>query len=681
VQVIDANLQRRAARALEGVAECDVYLEKSNMRISFGLTLLLCAGAAGAQTPDGRKTFETHCGACHGVDGNGGEFAGSILARIRAMSDAQIESTIRTGVPGRGMPPVPLTNDEIRVVLAHLRTLRAPDSERRDRSRQITTTTGTRLEGVVTDEGIDDLQIRTPDERIHLMRRSGERFREVTSQSDWPAYDGGFTGNRYTTLRQIDKTNVSRLVSRWIFAMDDATGLQTTPVVVNGIMYVTTANQCYALDAGSGRKIWRFQRPRSKALVGNASGGINRGVAVDGDRVFMETDNAHLLALNRFTGALLWDIEMANASQNYSATAAPLAIAGLIVAGTAGGDGGARGFLAAYDPATGQERWRFWTTPAPGEPGSDTWQGRAIEHPGGATWMSGSYDADLGLVYWQTGNPGPDMNGDERLGDNLYTSSVIALDVKTGKLRWYYQFTPHNVWDWDAQQPLTLVDAEWDGHQRKLLLQANRNGFFYVLDRTDGKLLLASPFVEKLTWAKKIGADGRPVLNPNQIPTERGVRVCPSLIGAANWWSNAYDPATGLFYVSALESCAIFSKRDTEWEAGKGFGGGGTREAAEDPPKKYLRALDVHTGRIAWQLPEIGPGTTRGGVLATAGGITFFCADGSEFAAVDSATGKLLWRFPANHFWRASPMTYVFDEKQYVAVASGANILAFGLPD
>jgi alcohol dehydrogenase (cytochrome c) len=650
------------------------------MRVPFGLSLLLAATAS-AQTPDGGKVFEARCGACHGVDGNGGEFAGSILARLRAMDEAQIESTIRTGVPGRGMPPVALTDDELRAVLAHLATLRAASANRPERKRQITTTTGAQLDGVVTGEGIDDLQIRTADSKIHLMRRSGEHFREVTSQTDWPAYDGGFGGNRYTALRQIDKTNVSRLVPRWIFAMDDATGLQTTPVVVNGVMYVTAPNRCYALDAGSGRQIWQFQRPAGKGAAGNASAGVNRGVAVEGDRVFMVSRDAHLLALNRFTGALLWDTEMADASQNYSATGAPLAVAGLIVTGITGGDGGVRGFLAAYDPATGKERWRFWTTPLPGEPGSETWKGKAIEHPGGATWMSGSYDAGLGLVYWQTGNPGPDMNGDQRLGDNLYTSSVVALDAKTGKLRWFYQFTPHNVWDWDAQQPLALVDAEWEGRPRKLLLQANRNGFFYVLDRADGKLLHATPFIEKLTWAKEIGADGHPVLNPNQTPTEQGVRVCPSLIGAANWWSNAFDPATGLFFVSTLESCAVFSKRDTEWAAGKGFNGGGTRETGDDPPKKYLRALDLHTGRIAWQLPQDGPGTTRGGVLATAGGVTFFCADGSEFAAVDSSTGKLLWHFPANHFWRASPMTYVFDGKQYIAVASGASILAFGLPE
>jgi alcohol dehydrogenase (cytochrome c) len=257
----------------------------------------------------------------------------------------------------------------------------------------------------------------------------------------------------------------------------------------------------------------------------------------------------------------------------------------------------------------------------------------------------------------------------------------VAPDVKSGKLRWHYQFTPHDVWDWDAQQPLVLVDAEWEGRPRKLLLDANRNGFFYVLDRIDGKLLRAKPFVNKLTWAREIGADGRPVINPDQLPTDRGVRVCPSLIGAANWWSNAYDPGTGFYYVSTLESCAIFSKRDMEWEAGKGFSAGSTRESPDDPPKKYLRAIDLRTGRIAWELPQVGPATTRGGVLATAGGLVFFCADGNEFAAADAATGKVLWRFPANHFWRASPMSYAFDGKQYVAVASGSNVLAFALPD
>jgi alcohol dehydrogenase (cytochrome c) len=645
-----------------------------------GYVIWICAALA-QNASDGGRIFEARCSVCHGGDANGGEFAGSIVARVVASSDAQLSTTIRSGVPGRGMPGVALTDPELTALLAHLRTLRLPAAMKRERTLRITTAAGASLEGIVTGEGIDDLQLRTADGRVHLLRRAGDHFRQVTSQADWPTYDGHYSSNRYTALNQIDKSNVARLVPRWIFAMDDTTGLQTTPVVVDGIMYITSADQCFALDAGSGRQIWHYQRPRSKGLVGNASGGINRGVAVDGDRVFMVTDNAHLLAFNRFTGAVLWEVEMADSRQNYSATAAPLAAGGLIVSGIAGDDAGARGFVGAWDPASGKERWRFWTTPLPGEPGAETWKGKTIEHPGGATWMSGSFDPELGLLYWPTGNPGSDMNGDQRLGDNLYTCSVVALDVKTGKLRWYYQFTPHDVWDWDAQQPLVLVDAEWEGRPRKLLLDANRNGFFYVLDRTDGKLLRAKPFVNKLTWAREIGVDGRPVMNPNQLPTEKGVRVCPSLIGAANWWSNAYDPATGFYYVSTLESCAVFSKRETQWEAGKGFGGGSTRDSPDDPAKKYLRAIDVRTGGIAWELPEFGPATTRGGVLATAGGLVFFCSDGNEFAAVDSATGKLLWRFQANHFWRASPMSYVFDDKQYVAVASGSNILAFALPD
>jgi alcohol dehydrogenase (cytochrome c) len=295
--------------------------------------------------------------------------------------------------------------------------------------------------------------------------------------------------------------------------------------------------------------------------------------------------------------------------------------------------------------------------------------------------MTGTYDPDLGLLYWPIGNPGSDMNGDERLGDNLYTCSVVALDVKTGKLRWHYQFTPHDVWDWDAQQPLVLVDAQWGGRPRKLLLDANRNGFFFVLDRSDGKLLRAKPFVQKLTWAREGEPGQRPILNPDQMPSDKGTRICPSLIGAANWWANAYDPSTGYYIVQTLESCGIFSKRETPWEAGKGFGGGTSRESPDDRPQKYLRAIDLRTGRIAWELKQTGPGTTRGGVLATAAGLVFFCDDSNAFIAADAVTGKPLWHFQANHFWRASPMTYVFDSRQYVAVASGPNILTFGLPE
>jgi alcohol dehydrogenase (cytochrome c) len=371
---------------------------------------------------------------------------------------------------------------------------------------------------------------------------------------------------------------------------------------------------------------------------------------------------------------------MADWRQNYTNTSAPLTIGDMVVSGIAGGDAGVRGFVAAFDQATGKERWRFWTAPRAGEPGSDSWKGSTVDHPGAATWFTGTYDPELGLTYWAAGNPGSDHNGDGRQGDNLYSDCVVALDAKTGKLAWYYQFTPHDLWDWDAEEPLALVDAEWRGRPRKLLLQANRNGFFYVLDRSTGEFLQGTPFAGKLTWAE-MGKNGRPVVNPGQVPTEAGVRVCPSLLGATNWWSTAFDPASGLYFVQSLEACSIYTKRDSKWEAGKTFMGGATRDAASDPPHKFLRAIDYRTGARVWELPEIGPGTVRGGVLATAGGLVFFCEDNNDFTAADAATGKPLWRFQTNQFWRASPMTYEFDHRQYLAVASGPNILAFALPE
>jgi alcohol dehydrogenase (cytochrome c) len=444
-------------------------------------------------------------------------------------------------------------------------------------------------------------------------------------------------------------------------------------------MYVTSANECYALDAGSGRQIWHYQRQRTRKLVGNAAGGINRGVALAGERVFMVTDNDHLIALHRSTGKLLWETEMADWRLNYNATSAPLAVGSLVISGTSGGDEGARGFVAAFEQATGKEVWRFWTVPKPGEPGSETWQGDDINHPSAATWLTGTYDARLDTLYWPTGNPGADLSGDKRGGDNLYASSIVALDAKTGKLKWYYQFTPHNVWDWDAQEPPVLVDATWHGQDRHLLLQANRNGFFYVLDRTDGKLLLAAPFVKKLTWAREIDANGRPVRNPNQEPTPAGNKICPSLEGATNWFSTAFLPATHLYYVQTLEKCGIYTKTPMRWRAGTGYFGGSFEGAGDEPPQKILRAIDIETGAIAWELPQIGPADSWGGTLATAGGLVFVGEDSGTLMAVDASTGKPLWQFQTNQTWKASPMTYMFDGRQHIAVASGSNIVSFAL--
>ena len=547
----------------------------------------------------------------------------------------------------------------------------------------VQTTEGKTIEGRVLNESLSELQLRTDDQRIHLLRKAtGDRYRVVTSQRDWPTYHGDPGGNRYTTLTQIDKSNVARLAPRWVFPMPNVGNVETTPVVVGGVMYLSSANEVYALDAGSGRQIWHYQRPRTKGLIGNAAGGINRGVAISGDRAFLLTDNAHLIAMNRFTGELLWETEMADWRQNYNGTSAPLVAGSLVISGTAGGDEGVRGFVAAYDVATGKEAWRFWTVPNPGEPGSETWQGKQTAHRGGAAWMTGTYDPQLDLVYWPTGNPGLDYYGDERQGDNLYSDSVLALEAKTGKLRWHFQFTPHDVHDWDAQEPPVLVDTNWRGQPRKLLLQANRNGFFYVFDRTNGELLLGKQFLKNLNWAKGLDAKGRPILNDLKEDANGETYVCPGFQGGTNWFSTSFNPGTGLYYFQALERCNLFTKRNMEWEAGKGFMGGAARPAPGETFTKSLRAINIQTGDVAWDLVQgSGPVTASAGVFSTASGLVFLGENSGSFMAADAGTGKVLWEFPTNHVWKASPMTYVFDNKQYVAIAVGQGITAFALPD
>jgi alcohol dehydrogenase (cytochrome c) len=547
----------------------------------------------------------------------------------------------------------------------------------------VQTTDGKTIQGQVIAEGLADLQLRTDDKRIVLLRKDGERFRVVTSQTDWPTYNGDPGANRFSKLTQINASNVKNLGPRWIFPMPNARQVETTPLVVEGIMYLTMANECWALDAGSGRELWHYRRARTQGLSGNAALGINRGAAWAGDRLFMLTDNAHLIALNRFNGELLWETTMADWHENYNGTAAPLTVGDLVIPGVAGGDGGARGFLSAYDQSTGKEVWRLWTTPLPGEPGSETWKGKDTEHRSGATWMTGSYDAELDTLYWPVGNPGPDYTGDEREGDNLYTDSILALEPKTGKLKWYYQFTPHDVHDWDAQEPPLLADVNWQGQPRKLLMEANRNGFFYVLDRTNGKLLLGKPFLKKLNWAEGIGADGRPILKDLPKDSNGNTYVCPGFQGGANWFSSSFDPQTGLFYFNALERCNLFSSNHGEWVAGRGYQGGSARPAPGESFQKFLRAIDIQTGAIKWEVPQVtgtGTATASAGVLATASGLVFFGENSGAFAAADAEDGKVLWQFPTNQVWKSSPMTYMFDNKQYVAIAVGSDMVAFGLP-
>jgi alcohol dehydrogenase (cytochrome c) len=497
---------------------------------------------------------------------------------------------------------------------------------------------------------------------------------------EWPTYHGQLGGNRHSPLRGIHRGNVARLSPRWMFPVPNGRRLEVTPLVADGVMYVTAANQALALDPRTGRAIWHYARPLTRGVIGDAAGGINRGLALLGDKLFMVTDHAHLIALDRASGRLLWDVEVADYKQHYGTTSAPLVVKDLVITGTSGGDEGARGLVSAHRASTGERVWRFWTMPAPGEPLSETWVGRAIEHGCAAPWLTGTYDPQADLLYWTTGNPCPDYNGSERRGDNLYSNSVVALEPATGKLRWYYQYTPHDLHDWDAAQTPMLIDATFGGRPRKLLAQANRNGFFYLLDRLKGELLLARPFVEKLTWASGIGPDGRPRLLPDNDPTPQGTKSCPAVEGATNWMSTAFHPELGLYYVMALEKCTIYYQSDAWWEPGKSFYGGGTRRVPDETPRKVLRAIDVRTGRIAWEYPQIGPADTWGGVLSTAGGLVFFGDDSGAFAAVDAKSGRPLWHFHLNAGWKASPMTYQIDGRQYVAVAAGSQVVAFGLP-
>lgn len=627
----------------------------------------------------GRQTFETVCARCHGGDGKGGEMGPPIPVRLRKYTDDQLASLIHNGLPTRGMPPNPVAEPSLSRLIAYLRLIQN-EAGRQAAERTVSLTNGSQLKGQVLGEGFDDLQLLAADKRVHLLRRSEQGFREVTSDTDWPTYNGETGGNRYTQLTGINKENVKALAPRWMFTVRNAGRLQVTPVVVGGLMYVTAANQCYALDAGSGREIWHWERQREKGLT--TGGSSNRGAVVAGERVFLETGDAHLVALNRMTGDLLWESEIADWHKNYSSSSAPLPAGNLVVAGVAGGEHGANGVLVAFDQTTGKEAWRFNTVPKAGEPGFDSWQGREPAHGGAPTWFTGSYDSELDTVYWPTGNPSEEYNGDLRQGDNLYSDSILALDRETGKLKWYYQFTPHDLWDWDSTETSIVTNQVWEGSERKLLLHADRNGFFYVLDRTNGKLLLARQFLKYLTWASGIDPDGRPQKLPNQIPTTKGTKVCPSQDGATNWYSPSFNASSGLFFFQTFEKCSIYKKVEGgEWQPGKSFLGGSQTIAPDPTPERILRALDIHSGRIVWELPQPGPAQSWGGTLATASGLVIFGSETRELVAVDGSSGQILWKFPVNEDWRASPMTYSFDGKEYIAVAAGSNIVAFGLGD
>ncbi len=435
----------------------------------------------------------------------------------------------------------------------------------------------------------------------------------------------------------------------------------------------------YALDAQSGRVIWHHVWPISEGLIDDASGHLSRGVAVWHSRLYRQTDNAHLLCLDARSGSLLWDVAYADWNKNYGATGAPLVVNDKVIVGTSGGDDGVRGFVAAYNATTGKLVWRFWTVPAPGEFGSDSWPGDLYLHGGGTTWMPGTYDPETNTLFWGTSNPAPDFDGSVRPGNNLYTDCVLALDLDTGKLKWYFQFTPHDLYDYDATETPILVNAPYKGKPRKLLIQANRNGYIYVLDRVTGKFLSATPFVNKLNWAKGIDAEGRPIRSGLE-PTVEGTRICPGYGGATNWFAPSYNESTHFVYFLALEECQTYFLKAQEFEEGKTFYSTGVKRVPQEMSQKVLVAYDLRKQSFAWRYPQVGSARSDGGTMTTAGGLVFFGDDAQSFEAVDAQTGKPLWYFNTGQDFSASPMTYAVRGKQYVAIAAGSDIFSFALP-
>ena len=443
-------------------------------------------------------------------------------------------------------------------------------------------------------------------------------------------------------------------------------------------MFVTSANDAYALDAQSGRTLWHYTRPVTQGLIDDASEHHNRGVAIWHSHVYMETDNAHLLCLVARSGNLLWDIPYTDGNLNYGATSAPLVVKDKVIVGTSGGDDGVRGFVSAYYAESGKLAWRFWTIPGPGERGSDSWPGTAYLHGGGTTWMPGTFDPELNTVFWGTSNPAPDFDGDTRPGDDLYTDCVLALDADTGKMKWHFQFTQHDLYDYDATETPVIVNAELQGEPRKLLVEANRNGFFYILDRTNGRFLSAARFAEKLNWAKGIDANGRPILT-GVAPTKKGTRVCPGFAGATNWYAPSYNPSTRLFYFLASENCSIYLLGNTKFAPGRTFYATGTKRSPGDGGKKILLAYDISTAKPAWRYPQAGSGRSSGGTMTTEGGLVFLGDDAESFEAVDASTGAPLWHFNTGQTISASPMSFSVNGNQYVAIAAGSNVFCFRL--
>ena len=484
----------------------------------------------------------------------------------------------------------------------------------------------------------------------------------------WPTYNGDYSGRRFSTLEQINAANIKSLALAWVFRTHGNT-VKSTPLEVNGILYFTSPDNVWAVDARYGRQIWHYYRKSEGDHI------ANRGVGMHGDSIYFTTPDAHLICLNAKDGTVRWNVEVADAKLGYFATMAPLVVRDHIIVGVSGDVTDLPGFLESRDPETGAVQWHWNTEPKPGEPGSDTWpkDNDAILHGGGMTWITGSYDPELNLLYWGTGNPNPVLAGEGRLGDNLYTCSIVALNPDTGKLVWYFQPSPHDVHDWDAAQTPVLFDAEFHGKHRKLIAQASRNGFFFVLDRTNGEHLVTAPYIDQ-TWSSGIDSRGRPTAKLEATPSPDGALVEPGSDGATNWMAPSFDPQTGLFYVNARRIFSVYY--NTVTTKPEGWGGRDRILWANST----LRALDYHTGKVVWN-HELGEGETIAGILTTAGHLLFTSDTSGNLLALDPATGAVLWHLNIGGELLASPITYQLDGRQFLLIPVQDVVYAFALPE
>lgn len=672
------------------------------------------AGKTAGDPKAGAGLFTQHCIGCHTTAGSGGLVGPDLtdigdrqtLAALRGSILRPDESVARaywsvraTGTAGRSVSGIRLNEDTSSIQLREASG--ALVSLRRSELREVELVRRSPMpsfEGKLSARELDHLlafllaPVKLPATPPPPGGVTAERLRSSGREPwNWLTYHGSYASTHHSALANITRENAAKLELKWIWQSNSLEKVEAAPLVVDGVMYLSDPpGDVVALDARTGRAFWRYRHDLPPGL-NPCCGKVNRGLAILGHTLFFATLDAKLVALDASTGRKRWETTVANHRESYSLTLAPLIAGSNVIVGPAGGELGIRGFLAAYDAGSGREVWRFKLIPEPGEPGNETWAGRSWEHGGGSIWLTGSYDPESNVTYWGVGNPGPDWNPSMRRGDNLYTSSVVALDAGTGKLKWHFQFTPNDGWDFDSVQTPVLVDGDWKGRPRKLLLWANRNGFFYVLDRVTGEFLLGEPFV-KLTWAERLDAKGRPVKAPGQEPSEKGTLVYPGVQGGTNWYAPSYSPSTGLFYVTAWDDYpGIYFTWRQQYEPGKWFAGGSVQAELPaimrreirtwGPEAGYgaVRAIDPATGRRVWEhrMSDV----SDSGLLTTASDLLFSGNREGHFFVLDARDGKPLWTRYLGGQVAASPITWAVDGKQFVTIASGRGLFTFGLPD